>query len=66
MTYDEYKLAAPPTDVCCEACGEYGDWQVFTPDNMRYGYVLCPECYAEMEQEQRDEREYAFQQMLNE
>jgi hypothetical protein len=67
MTYDNYKLATPPTEAECEICGEWGeDYRMLIPDGHRIGYLLCPGCYDEMTAELKAEREAAYEQMLSE
>ena len=64
MNYDNYKLQASPTECQCEICGEWGDnYQILIPDGQRVGYLLCPDCYDEMIEDMKAEREAAFAHM---
>ena len=65
MTYDQYKLQAPPTECQCELCGEWTEhFEMLVQPRQRYGQVLCPDCYREMKQAQEDEQQAAFAAMM--
>jgi hypothetical protein len=65
MTYDNYKLETPSSESQCEMCGEWGeDYIILTADGQRWGQLLCPGCYDEMVESQRQEREAAFVSMM--
>lgn len=66
MTYDQYKLATPPEPCQCETCGDFIEsFEIVEKPGHSYGYVLCQDCAAEMQQEIEDERASAFELMEN-